>query len=188
MCLSFMTAMELEVALLNLNLQSYLSQFLVAGFYDWGSLSKISEYDYEALGVLRGHRRKLQRAVARSRGWPDSQPLPSIIDHSHFQDTFGQSVSSSLWSMYSCSNTSGSPASDSINPSSPATAFSNDSNDSNVLAQIPSHVPFLRCIRDLAGAGKGMTYDCRGLSKANVDKTQRVIWVMEQICTLWVLR
>ncbi|PVH70160.1 hypothetical protein DL98DRAFT_357471, partial [Cadophora sp. DSE1049] len=66
---------ELEVALLELNLQRYLSAFLFAGFYDWQSLSEITESDFTAMGVLCGHRRKLQRAIARSRGWPDSHPL-----------------------------------------------------------------------------------------------------------------
>ena len=75
-------AAELEVALLKLNLQSYLSQLLFAGFYDWHSLRKITESDFAALGVLRGHRRKLQRAIARSGGWPDSHPLRPTDGHS----------------------------------------------------------------------------------------------------------
>jgi len=151
-CHPFRMTIELEVALLKLNLQSYLSTFLFAGFYDWKSLSSITEANFAALGVLRGHRRKLQRAFARSGGWPDSYPLPPTIDHFRVQDGFAEvrAVDLSSESMSSCSNTSGSPASDFKAASSPATELSNDSNSLEVLQ---SRIPFIQCVREIVGTG-----------------------------------
>jgi hypothetical protein len=68
---------DLEQSLGNLGLQQYLTRFLQAGFNTWETLGDISEDDLAALDVRLGHRRKLQREIARRRrSWPDYRPLP----------------------------------------------------------------------------------------------------------------
>lgn len=68
---------DLEQSLGELGLQQYLARFLKAGFSTWETLADISEDDLAALNVRLGHRRKLQREIARRRrSWPDYRPLP----------------------------------------------------------------------------------------------------------------
>jgi len=59
-------------------LDQYLETFKAAGFHDWATLSTITESELAALNVLRGHRRRLQREIARRQQWPDWTPLPAI--------------------------------------------------------------------------------------------------------------
>ncbi|KAL2069870.1 hypothetical protein VTL71DRAFT_14549 [Oculimacula yallundae] len=69
-------AAELEKALMDLGLEEYLVRFQESGFKDWESLSKIAESQLSHLDVRLGHRRRLQRAIARGRLWPEDTPLP----------------------------------------------------------------------------------------------------------------
>jgi hypothetical protein len=69
---------DLEQSLGELGLEQYLTRFLQAGFNTWETLADISEDDLAALNVRLGHRRKLQREIARRRrSWPDYRPLPT---------------------------------------------------------------------------------------------------------------
>ncbi|KAL2070422.1 hypothetical protein VTL71DRAFT_13448 [Oculimacula yallundae] len=68
---------EVEEVLSLLGLQHHLHRFLQNGFDDWETLSRITESDFAFLEIPRGHRRKLQRAIARRHLWPDLEPLPS---------------------------------------------------------------------------------------------------------------
>jgi hypothetical protein len=70
-------ASELKQILAEIGLEQYLETFNSAGFYDWTALSTITESELEALNVLRGHRRRLQREIARRQAWPDQTPLPA---------------------------------------------------------------------------------------------------------------
>ncbi|PVH87605.1 hypothetical protein DL98DRAFT_649231 [Cadophora sp. DSE1049] len=68
-------ASELRNVLTRLGLQEYLRLFQNAGYDTWEALSKITESQLAALNVKLGHRRRLQREIARSRSWPDDDPL-----------------------------------------------------------------------------------------------------------------
>jgi hypothetical protein len=65
-----------EQALTDLGLEAYVQVFLNTGFCDWDSISSITEFDLEAVGMRLGDRRKLEREIARRRGWPDERALP----------------------------------------------------------------------------------------------------------------
>jgi hypothetical protein len=67
---------EFKESFAHLGLEQYLPSLLQTGFYDWHSLCRITERDFATLGVKLGHRRKLQREMARRHLWPDSEPLP----------------------------------------------------------------------------------------------------------------
>ncbi|KAL8786371.1 MAG: hypothetical protein Q9195_008236 [Heterodermia aff. obscurata] len=54
--------------LARLGLGQYLDRFVAEGFDTWGTLLEITEGDLEELDVKLGHRRKLQREIAISRG------------------------------------------------------------------------------------------------------------------------
>ncbi len=69
-------ATGLEAILEQLELQEYLKRFLEAGFTSWEHLTNITEDQLASLDVKLGHRRRLQRAVARARQWPDHVALP----------------------------------------------------------------------------------------------------------------
>lgn len=66
-------ARELKI----LGLGAYVQRCRDAGFHDWASLSRVTEAELAALDMLRGHRRKLQRGIARRLGWPETMPLPT---------------------------------------------------------------------------------------------------------------
>jgi hypothetical protein len=68
---------ELERILEELGLKQYLENCLTAGFDDWETLSNITESDLVNLNIRLGHRRKLQREIARRYLWPDDKPLPT---------------------------------------------------------------------------------------------------------------
>ncbi|KAI9745491.1 MAG: hypothetical protein M1818_001025 [Claussenomyces sp. TS43310] len=59
---------ELGSILLELGLTQYLDAFIEQGFDTWETILDITESDFDALGVKLGHRRKLQRRIASSRG------------------------------------------------------------------------------------------------------------------------
>jgi hypothetical protein len=71
-----MTA-ELERILAELGLQQYLADGLTAGFDHWETLFNLTESDLDNLNIRLGHRRKLQREIARRYFWPDDKPLPT---------------------------------------------------------------------------------------------------------------
>ena len=58
---------DLESILAWLDMSVYYDRFLQAGFDSWLILCEITEDDLETFAVERGHRRKLQREIARSR-------------------------------------------------------------------------------------------------------------------------
>ncbi|KAI9826512.1 MAG: hypothetical protein M1826_006613 [Phylliscum demangeonii] len=60
-----------------LGISQYAGIFLAEGFDTWEILLDITEEDLDALNVKRGHRRKLQREIARARGIPIVRPLQS---------------------------------------------------------------------------------------------------------------
>ncbi|EFQ26250.1 HMG box protein [Colletotrichum graminicola M1.001] len=61
-------AHELEGIFSELGISQYLGIFLEQGFDTWETILDITESDLDALGVKLGHRRKLQRRIANSRG------------------------------------------------------------------------------------------------------------------------
>ncbi|KAK4105492.1 hypothetical protein N658DRAFT_121285 [Parathielavia hyrcaniae] len=58
----------LETVFAELGIIQYLDVFLEQGFDTWETILDITESDLDALGVKLGHRRKLQRRIANSRG------------------------------------------------------------------------------------------------------------------------
>ncbi|RYO91279.1 hypothetical protein DL766_002050 [Monosporascus sp. MC13-8B] len=59
---------SLESIFGELGISQYLDAFLEQGFDSWDTILDITESDLDALGVKLGHRRKLQRRIANSRG------------------------------------------------------------------------------------------------------------------------
>ncbi|KFZ23271.1 hypothetical protein V502_02256 [Pseudogymnoascus sp. VKM F-4520 (FW-2644)] len=60
-----------------LDLAQYLDNFLEQGFDTWDTILDITEPDFDVLGVKLGHRRKLQRKIAATRGIRHGQALAS---------------------------------------------------------------------------------------------------------------
>ncbi|KAH9204029.1 hypothetical protein DL95DRAFT_398847, partial [Leptodontidium sp. 2 PMI_412] len=74
-------AAELRQILVELGLGQYFPNCLRAGFRNWESLSYITEVQLAAINFRLGHRRKLQREIARRQlQWPDHRPLPTALD------------------------------------------------------------------------------------------------------------
>ena len=71
-----MSSTTLEQGLASLGMEQYLPACQRAGL-TWDSLSQLAESDFDELNIALGHRRKLQRAFARSSSWPDNMPLPT---------------------------------------------------------------------------------------------------------------
>lgn len=80
----------LEVVFGELGITQYLDSFLEQGFDTWETILDITESDLDALGVKLGHRRKLQRRIANSRGIaPDASlvsPTQSSAEELKLQD------------------------------------------------------------------------------------------------------
>lgn len=57
-------------------MSQYLDVLVVEGFDTWETVLDITESDLNSLNVKLGHRRKLQRAIAESRGQSADRPLP----------------------------------------------------------------------------------------------------------------
>lgn len=68
---------ELEDILTELGLNQYLDEFIEQGFDSWQIVLDITESDFDALGVKLGHRRKIQRKIAISRGVSSATALDS---------------------------------------------------------------------------------------------------------------
>ncbi|EHL02497.1 putative High mobility group protein 20A [Glarea lozoyensis 74030] len=60
-----------------LGIAEYLETFKANGFENWSVVLDITESDFDALGVKLGHRRKLQRKIANSRGLSPDRALAS---------------------------------------------------------------------------------------------------------------
>ncbi|KFZ23258.1 hypothetical protein V502_02262 [Pseudogymnoascus sp. VKM F-4520 (FW-2644)] len=60
-----------------LDLAQYLDNFLEQGFDTWDTILDITEPDFDVLGVKLGHRRKLQRKIAATKGIRHDQALAS---------------------------------------------------------------------------------------------------------------
>ncbi|KFY67386.1 hypothetical protein V496_01577 [Pseudogymnoascus sp. VKM F-4515 (FW-2607)] len=66
-----------SIAILSAYPGHYLGSFLEQGFDTWDSILDITEPDFDVLGVKLGHRRKLQRRIAATRGVRHGQALAS---------------------------------------------------------------------------------------------------------------
>jgi hypothetical protein len=69
-------AESLDEVFEELGLSQYLDTFKDQGFDSWDIILDITESDLDALGVKLGHRRKLQRRIANSRGVAPVAELP----------------------------------------------------------------------------------------------------------------
>ncbi|KAL6164138.1 hypothetical protein ACJQWK_09813 [Exserohilum turcicum] len=67
---------DLKDRLARLGLSQYHQVFVAEGFDTWETVLDITESDLSSLNVKLGHRRKLQRAIAESRGQASEKPLP----------------------------------------------------------------------------------------------------------------
>lgn len=65
-----------------LSISQYLDSFIEQGFDSWETILDITESDFDALGVKLGHRRKIQRKIADSRGISTERALASPTQHS----------------------------------------------------------------------------------------------------------
>lgn len=68
---------ELGEIFAELGISHYLNDFVEQGFDTWDTILDITESDFDALGVKLGHRRKLQRRIANSRGLSADRALNS---------------------------------------------------------------------------------------------------------------
>lgn len=68
---------ELADIFAELGISHYLHDFIEQGFDTWDTILDITESDFDALGVKLGHRRKLQRKIANSRGLSSDRALQS---------------------------------------------------------------------------------------------------------------
>jgi hypothetical protein len=68
---------ELADIFAELGISHYLHDFIEQGFDTWETILDITESDFDALGVKLGHRRKLQRKIANSRGVSSDRALAS---------------------------------------------------------------------------------------------------------------
>ncbi|XPS79531.1 hypothetical protein M3J09_011512 [Ascochyta lentis] len=70
---------DLRERLSRLGLAQYFEVFVTEGFDVWETVLDITESDLSHLNVKLGHRRKLQRAIAESRGQSPGQPLTTVL-------------------------------------------------------------------------------------------------------------
>ncbi|KAH7072984.1 hypothetical protein BKA63DRAFT_55193 [Paraphoma chrysanthemicola] len=70
---------DLRQRLARLGLSQYLQVFTAEGFDTWETVLDITESDLSHLNVKLGHRRKLQRAIAETRGKSSDIPLPVAL-------------------------------------------------------------------------------------------------------------
>ncbi|KAM0142737.1 hypothetical protein ACHAP3_001843 [Botrytis cinerea] len=68
---------ELSEIFAELGISHYLLNFVEQGFDTWDTILDITESDFDALGVKLGHRRRLQRKIANSRGLSSDRALAS---------------------------------------------------------------------------------------------------------------
>lgn len=77
---------ELEAIFAELGISHYLTEFIEQGFDSWDTILDITESDFDALGVKLGHRRKLQRKIANSRGLSPDRALASPTRNTPTED------------------------------------------------------------------------------------------------------
>ncbi|OAL06761.1 hypothetical protein IQ06DRAFT_3492 [Phaeosphaeriaceae sp. SRC1lsM3a] len=70
---------DLRQRLARLGLSQYVEVFTAEGFDTWDTVLDITESDLSLLNVKLGHRRKLQRAIAETRGQTSDRPLPIAL-------------------------------------------------------------------------------------------------------------
>lgn len=70
---------DLRDRLARLGLSQYYDVFAAEGFDSWDTVLDITESDLSHLNVKLGHRRKIQRAIAESRGQSSDRPLPITL-------------------------------------------------------------------------------------------------------------
>lgn len=80
---------ELDNIFAELGISQYLQDFLDQGFDTWDTILDITESDFDALGVKLGHRRKLQRKIANSRGLSSDSALASSSRNTPSDDRHG---------------------------------------------------------------------------------------------------
>jgi hypothetical protein len=73
-------AAELQQFLVTLDLEQHFLPCLQAGIQTWEAFINVTEPEFDALHIRRGHRRRIQREIARRRLWPDSRPLPTSAE------------------------------------------------------------------------------------------------------------
>jgi hypothetical protein len=71
--------MSIQATLGRLGLQEYYQRLVEYGIDTWDHLVVISETDMATLGIKLGHRRKLQREIASSLGYPPQRPLNDTV-------------------------------------------------------------------------------------------------------------
>ena len=81
---------ELGNIFAELGISQYLQDFLDQGFDTWDTILDITESDFDALGVKLGHRRKLQRKIANSRGLSSDRALASPSRNTPSDDRQGE--------------------------------------------------------------------------------------------------
>ncbi|KAM0509314.1 hypothetical protein ACHAP6_000378 [Verticillium nonalfalfae] len=84
-------AQGLGTIFVELGILQYLDTFVEQGFDTWATILDITESDLDALGVKLGHRRKLQRRIANSRGLaPDASlvsPIRASVEDTRTENT-----------------------------------------------------------------------------------------------------
>lgn len=69
---------ELDEIFAGLGISRYVNRFIEQGFDSWDTVLDITETDLGTLGVKLGHRRKLQRKIAGSKGLSLAPPARSV--------------------------------------------------------------------------------------------------------------
>ncbi|EGY18635.1 uncharacterized protein VDAG_09161 [Verticillium dahliae VdLs.17] len=72
-------AQGLDIIFAELGISQYLDIFVEQGFDTWATILDVTESDLDVLGVKLGHRRKLQRRIANSRGLAPEASLVSPV-------------------------------------------------------------------------------------------------------------
>ncbi|KAG0651006.1 Nucleosome chromatin assembly factor group D 13 [Hyphodiscus hymeniophilus] len=86
---------ELGDIFAELGISQYLQSFIDQGFDTWDTILDITESDFDALGVKLGHRRKLQRKIAQTRGLSSDTALRSPSRNTPSDEAQDQKQSSS---------------------------------------------------------------------------------------------
>ncbi|KAF3241701.1 hypothetical protein TWF217_008703 [Orbilia oligospora] len=77
---------DLREILDRLGLSQYLGRLIEEGFDRWDTILDIQETDLSYMGFKLGHRRVLQRAIARERGIPEHEPIPWLCSQPFSED------------------------------------------------------------------------------------------------------
>ncbi|EWC44614.1 hypothetical protein DRE_06603 [Drechslerella stenobrocha 248] len=77
---------DLREILDRLGLSQYLGRLIEEGFERWDTILDIQESDLAYMGFKLGHRRVLQRAIARDRNIPENEPIPWLCQQPYSED------------------------------------------------------------------------------------------------------